>query len=97
MAGSGINDSVACNVPTYLQAFRPASSMSSNKIDEGYSEETRSQSGSDTMMRLDTGLSEGMMMDQDSQYPLPESVLSMSEEERAGMLILSRESVLLLI
>jgi F-box and WD-40 domain protein 1/11 len=70
--------------PPYLQAFRPASSMSSNRFDEGYSEDTRSQSGSDMLTRTDTRLGDGINMDQDLQYPLPDWVLSMTENDRSG-------------
>ena len=53
------------------------------KLDEGYSEDTRSQSGSDTIMRTDSRLGEGL--DQDTQFPLPEWVLNMNEGDRSGM------------
>lgn len=59
--------------------------MNSNKIDEGYSEEDRSQSGSDFLMRMETRLGDAVGMIQDPQYPLPEWVLSMNETERSGM------------
>jgi F-box and WD-40 domain protein 1/11 len=70
--------------PSYLQAFRPASAMGANRFDEGYSEDTRSQSGSDMVMRMELRLGEGMGLDQDPQYPLPDWVLSMGESERSG-------------
>ena len=47
--------------PTYLQNFRPASSLSASRFDEGYSEDTRSQTGSDTVMRTESRLGEGGM------------------------------------
>lgn len=62
--------------------------MSANRFDEGYSEDTRSQSGSDMTMRLDSRLGESIGMDQDPQYPLPDWVLNMSENERSGMFFL---------
>ncbi|PSN60935.1 WD40 repeat-like protein [Corynespora cassiicola Philippines] len=71
------------SAPPYLQAFRPASSMSSNRFDEGYSEDTRSQSGSDMVMRADSRLGDGVGIDQDAQYPLPDWVLTMSENDRS--------------
>jgi F-box and WD-40 domain protein 1/11 len=86
MAGTVNGSAAQFSAPPYLQAFRPASSMSSNRFDEGYSEDTRSQSGSDMVMRLDSRLGEGVVMDQDSQYPLPEWVLNMTENERSGKL-----------
>ncbi|KAF1997404.1 WD40 repeat-like protein [Amniculicola lignicola CBS 123094] len=69
--------------PPYLQAFRPASSMSANKFDEGYSEDTRSQSGSEMALRPDARLGEGMALDQDVQFPLPDWIMSLSEGERS--------------
>jgi F-box and WD-40 domain protein 1/11 len=71
--------------PTYLQSFRPASSMSASRFDEGYSEDTRSQTGSDTVMRTESRLGEGGM-EQDMQYALPDWVAHMSESERSGRL-----------
>lgn len=70
--------------PAYLQSFRPASSMSASRFDEGYSEDTRSQTGSDMVVRTDSRLGEGGM-EQDLQYALPEWVMHMSESERSGM------------
>lgn len=57
--------------------------MSSNRFDEGYSEDTRSQSGSDMVMRTDSRLGDGIGTDQDPQYPLPDWVLNMSENDRS--------------
>ncbi|KAF2258152.1 WD40 repeat-like protein, partial [Lojkania enalia] len=84
MAGPlGTNNTAQFAGPPYLQAFRPASSMSSNRFDEGYSEDTRSQSGSDMVLRSDLRLGDGLPMEQDPQYPLPDWVLSMSENDRS--------------
>ncbi|KAF2656340.1 WD40 repeat-like protein [Lophiostoma macrostomum CBS 122681] len=69
--------------PPYIQAFRPAFAISSSRFDEGYSEDTRSQSGSDLAMRTDLRLGETLGMDQDVQYPLPEWVMGMNETERS--------------
>ncbi|KAF2704438.1 WD40 repeat-like protein [Pleomassaria siparia CBS 279.74] len=82
-AMTGINSTTPFAGPPYLQAFRPVSSMSSNRFDEGYSEDTRSQSGSDMVMRTDSRLGEGISIDQDTQYPLPDYVLNMSETDRS--------------
>ena len=68
---------------SYLPTFRPSSMNAVFKLDEGYSEDTRSQSGSDTIMRTDSRLGEGL--DQDTQFPLPEWVLNMNEGDRSGM------------
>ncbi|KAF2020712.1 WD40 repeat-like protein [Aaosphaeria arxii CBS 175.79] len=86
MAGPFSNPGAHFSPPSYIQAFRPASSMSANRFDEGYSEDTRSQSGSDTVMRIDTRLGEnigGVISDQDAQFPLPEWVMNMNETERS--------------
>lgn len=65
--------------PPYMHPFRPASSMSANRFDEGYSEDTRSQSGSDTVMRpIEDGLQP------DSHLTLPDWVAALSEGERSG-------------
>jgi F-box and WD-40 domain protein 1/11 len=83
---AGLNSAPPFVGPPYLQTFRPASSMSSNRFDEGYSEDTRSQSGSDMLMRTDIRLGDGINLDQDSQYPLPDWVLTMTENDRSGEL-----------
>ena len=71
--------------PSLYQNFRPASLMNSNRFDEGYSEDTRSQSGSDMVLVSRLGESMGVAgLDQDSQPPLPEWVMSMTEPERSG-------------
>ncbi|KAF2116372.1 hypothetical protein BDV96DRAFT_491658 [Lophiotrema nucula] len=69
--------------PPYLNTFRPASSMSSNRFDEGYSEDTRSQSGSEMLTRTDIRLGDGIGMDQDPQYSLPDWARDWTESERS--------------
>ncbi|KAF2493125.1 WD40 repeat-like protein [Lophium mytilinum] len=83
MAGSLPNSSAGpFGSSPYTPAFRAPSMINSSfKIDEGYSEETRSQTGSDTVMRTDSRLGEGL--DQDAQYVLPDYILGMSEGERS--------------
>jgi F-box and WD-40 domain protein 1/11 len=77
-------NNAAFPMPSYLQAFRQGSAMNANRFDEGYSEDTRSQSGSDMIMRTDSRLGdEGM--EQELQYALPDEVMQMSESERSGM------------
>ena len=68
--------------PSYLQAFKSASPMlNSFRLDEGYSEDTRSQAGSE--MRADSRM--GDMMDHEPiQSLLPDWVINMSEGERSG-------------
>lgn len=67
-----------------MHPFRPASSMSANRFDEGYSEDTRSQNGSDMVMRIDGGPGDGEM-DAISPFSLPDWVMTLSENERSGM------------
>lgn len=80
------------NIPRTMSSFRQDPSltappsilknlMSSNsfKMDEGYSEDTRSQSGSDVAFRNMED-----QIDQDQQIVLPEGWAAASEEERLG-------------
>jgi F-box and WD-40 domain protein 1/11 len=57
--------------------------MSANRFDEGYSEETRSQSGSDMVMRSDSRLADDGIQP-DSPFTLPDWVMALSEGERSG-------------
>ena len=57
--------------------------MSANRFDEGYSEDTRSQNGSDMVLRSDLRLSEGEV-EPDMHFSLPDWVLALSENERSG-------------
>lgn len=57
--------------------------MSANRFDEGYSEETRSQTENDTVMRGDTQLTDGEA-EPDAPFTLPDWVLGLSEHERSG-------------
>lgn len=69
--------------PSFLQNFKSNTYIK----DEGYSEDTRSQAGSE--MRADSrmGEVEGDMMDQDaSRSGLPDWVVNMNETERRGKL-----------
>ena len=65
--------------PPYLHPFRPAALSNANRFDEGYSEDTRSQNGSDMVMRTDAA-----DVDFDSQLSLPDWVMALSESERSG-------------
>jgi F-box and WD-40 domain protein 1/11 len=71
--------------PPYMHPFRPASSMSANRFDEGYSEDTRSQNEGDMVMRNDSRLSDSEM-EPESSSDLPDWVLALSENERSGRL-----------
>ncbi|KAI8935399.1 hypothetical protein NX059_007980 [Plenodomus lindquistii] len=82
MAGPLGNTPVPFQGPPYMHPFRPASSMSGSRFDEGYSEDTRSQNGSDTVMRSDARLSDADM-EPDTPFHLPDWVLALSEHERS--------------
>ena len=82
MAGP-LGNTAQLSGPPYMHPFRPASSMSANRFDEGYSEDTRSQNGSDMVMRTDVGLVDGDM-DAISPLSLPDWVMALSENERSG-------------
>lgn len=85
MAGPLGNPAAHFPPPPYMHPFRPASSMSVNRFDEGYSEDTRSQNGSDMVMRSDLRLSDGDGdTEPDSQFNLPDWVMALSETERSG-------------
>jgi hypothetical protein len=64
--------------PPYMHPFRPASAMSANRFDEGYSEDTRSQTEGDTVMRGDD------VFQSDSSLGLPDWVMALSDGERSG-------------
>ncbi|OAK96362.1 WD40 repeat-like protein [Phaeosphaeriaceae sp. SRC1lsM3a] len=82
MAGPLSNSAAQFSGPPYMHPFRPVSSMSANRFDEGYSEDTRSQSGSDMVMRSDFRLAEDAMQP-DSPFSLPDWVMALSEGERS--------------
>ncbi|KAK4985301.1 hypothetical protein LTR50_006052 [Elasticomyces elasticus] len=68
----------------YPQAFHPSPPLRhSSKIDEGYSEETRSQADSDTPMHLDSA-SDDMDHNHGQMFAIPDIVLGMSEEQRSN-------------
>lgn len=56
------------------------------KVDEGYSEETRSQDGINTPNDLDLGHADIASAAISSMAGLPEWVLTLNEAERSGML-----------
>lgn len=72
------NTGVPFSGPPYMHPFRPASAMSANRFDEGYSEDTRSQTEGDTVMRGDDG------PQPDSSLGLPDWVMALSDGERSG-------------
>jgi hypothetical protein len=86
MAGSLGSPNDQFSGPPYLHPFRPASSMSANRFDEGYSEDTRSQNEGDMLMRSEVRLADGDM-EADSPFVLPDWVMALSENERSGTYI----------
>lgn len=66
-----------------MHPFRPASSMSANRFDEGYSEDTRSQNEGDMVMQTDLRLGDSHR-NPDLPFSLPDWVLALSENERSG-------------
>ena len=81
---------VAFSNSPYIAAFQSAASMSAPfKIDEGYSEETRSQNGSDAAVRADSRDSELPDQEITPICPLPDWVLGLSEADRSGMTFVS--------
>jgi F-box and WD-40 domain protein 1/11 len=86
MAGPLANSAGQFSGPPYMHPFRPASSMSANRFDEGYSEDTRSQTDSDLVMRSDSRLVEDGMQP-DSPFSLPDWVMALNEGERSGKFI----------
>jgi F-box and WD-40 domain protein 1/11 len=80
MTGSVGNPPAQLGGPPYMHPFRPASSMSANRFDEGYSEDTPSHSEGDMPMTAG-GQS-------DSLQGLPDWVLALSEAERSGASLL---------
>jgi F-box and WD-40 domain protein 1/11 len=86
MAGPLANSAAQFSGPPYMHPFRPASSMSANRFDEGYSEDTRSQSDNDLVMRSDSRLIDDGMQP-DSPFSLPDWVMALSEGERSGEFI----------
>jgi len=56
---------------------------SSFRLDEGFSEDTRSQTGSETTLRADSRMEDGPEQDQQN-HSLPEWILGMNESDRSG-------------
>ena len=55
------------------------------KVDEGYSEDTRSQDGGDSSIGLESGVEELMGLVIPPMGRLSDAVLTLSEAERSGM------------
>lgn len=72
--------------PIYHKKYLSPCLDPSFKVDEGYSEETRSQDDVDSPMRLDPGNNEMKMTPVPMIASLPEGVMALNEAERSGML-----------
>jgi hypothetical protein len=83
MAGPLGTPNAQFSASPYMHPFRPASSMSANRFDEGYSEDTRSQNEGDMVMRSDVQLTDSEM-GVNSPFVLPDWVMALSEHERSG-------------
>lgn len=85
--------------PQYRPQFPSSPIQILDRLDEGYSEETRSQTGSDGVLTPDTrsGAMEEQVLN-DPLVVLPEWIMAMSELNRSGMesrfSLLSRRCVL---
>ena len=75
----------------YQTSFAISKMDSSFKLDEGYSEETRSQDGIDSPMRLGSFSDEDPTLSMNAPPALPPAILALSEAERSGKLDLSSE------
>lgn len=68
--------------PFFAPRFSQQPRVMSFKFDEGYSEDTRSQSENDVAMRGGTML--GDVAEHDQQVPLPHWVMGLDEAARSG-------------
>lgn len=67
-----------------LERLMAAKADSSYKLDEGYSEETRSQDGIDSPMRIDAGEESALLAQLPLGSSLQDAVLALGEHERRG-------------
>ena len=72
----------------YQPGFATSKMDASFKLDEGYSEETRSQDGLDSPMRLESVTDETITVPMSAPPSLPPAILALSEAERSGKLCL---------
>ncbi len=70
----------------YQAGFAAVKMDSSFKVDEGYSEETRSQDDLDSPMRVESILDETVTVPMSVPPALPPAILALSEAERSGKL-----------
>lgn len=90
MQGESIMENYSINTlnsgPLYHKNYLSPCVDLSFKVDEGYSEETRSQDDVDCPMRLDSGSNESKTMPAPVGASLPEGIMALNEAERSGML-----------
>lgn len=72
--------------PIYHKNYLSPCVDPSFKVDEGYSEETRSQDDVDSPMRLDSASNEMKTIPVPMVASLPEGIMALNEAERSGML-----------
>ena len=73
----------------YMHPFRPASIMNTNRFDEGYSEDTRSQNETDLVM----GAGDSGMESETQQFSLPDWIMGLDEQQRSGTISPSAQPV----
>lgn len=71
---------------TYQPDFMASKMDTSFKVDEGYSEESRSQDDLDSPMRLESISDETLTVPITDPPALPPAILALSEAERSGRL-----------
>lgn len=69
----------------YQARFGPAKMDASSRIDEGYSEDTRSQDGADSPMRMDPIGDASLPQSWSSTAGVSHQIMSLSEAERSRM------------
>lgn len=76
---------------TYRASFQPPQMQTPFKLDEGYSEETRSQSGSDVAMESEYMTAVSASQESPSFVGLPDWIMTLGEHQRSGAYSFGRE------
>ena len=76
---------------TYRASFPPTQMQMPFKLDEGYSEETRSQTGSDVAMEPEYAAGVPPSQDPMSLVGLPDWITTLGEHQRSGVYPHGRE------
>jgi len=69
---------------TYRASFQPPQMQTPFKLDEGYSEETRSQTGSDVAMEPEYMTGVPTSLNSTSFVGLPDWIMTLGEHQRSG-------------